>query len=216
MSQKFVPAAERIVRHAPIDRWFHWVAAAAVLTLLGTAFLPILGIEFPWVMAHWIAGFVLAVAVLFHIARAVLWQDLKSMWIGARDIECALAIVAYTLRLSVIAPAKTGKYSFAQKLIHHLFALVVLAAIVTGGLMMVRIDTPWWDRNPFWLSQGSWGWIYVLHGLAALLLVTMVMCHIYFALRPEKRHFLRAMILGWITRGEYRDYHDDKRWQVKR
>jgi cytochrome b subunit of formate dehydrogenase len=215
VSQKFVPAAERIVRHALIDRLFHWIVAAAVLVLLGTAFLPVLGFEFPWVMAHWIAGFVLTAATLFHIVRAAFWQELKTMWIGVRDIENAAAIAAYALRLSVIPPGKTGKYTFAQKLIHHVFTLVVLTAIVTGCLMMVRIDTPWWDRNPFWLSQGTWGWVYVLHGLSALLLVTMVICHVYFALRPEKKQFLRAMILGWITRAEYRDHHD-QRWQVRR
>lgn len=216
MRPRFVPAAERIVRHALIDRVFHWVTAAAVLVLLGTAFLPILGLEFPWVMAHWIAGFVLTAAVLFHIVRASFWQDLKSMWIGARDIQNAVKIVSYTFRLSVIPPGKSGKYTVAQKLIHHLFTVVVLAAVVTGCLMMVRIDTPWWDRNPFWLSQSSWGVIYVLHGLAALLLVTMVMAHAYFALRPEKKAFLRAMTLGWITREEYRNHHDDRRWQVRR
>lgn len=216
MSQRFVPAAERIVRHALIDRVFHWLTAVTVLTLLGTAFLPILGFEFPWVAAHWIAGFALAALVLFHIVRSSFRQDLRSMWIGARDLANAWGIVSYTLRLSVIPPAKTGKYSFAQKLIHHLFALVVLVTIVTGGLMMVRIDTPWWDRNPFWLAQDTWGVIYVLHGLAALLLVTMIICHAYFAVRPEKLHFLRAMVFGWITRAEYRDHYDEQRWQVKR
>jgi hypothetical protein len=40
--------------------------------------------------------------------------------------------------------------------------------------------------------------------------------HIYFALRPEKLHFTRSMILGWITREEYRANHDTNRWQVRR
>ena len=39
----------RVLRHALADRIFHWVTAAAVLTLLGTAFLPILGLSFSWV-----------------------------------------------------------------------------------------------------------------------------------------------------------------------
>ena len=58
--------------------------------------------------------------------------------------------------------------------------------------------------------------MYVLHGLAALLLVTMVMMHVYFALRPEKLKFTRAMIRGWITRQEFDEHHDPKRWQVDR
>ena len=80
--------------------------------------------------------------------------------------------------------------------------------------MMVRMDTPWWQRNPYWLSSSTWGVVYVLHGLAALVLVTMIIAHVYFALRPEKKMFMRSMILGWITRQEYADHHDPQRWKV--
>ena len=111
---------------------------------------------------------------------------------------------------------KPGKYSFAQKLIHHAFALVVLTAVGTGGAMLVRIDTPWWKRNPYLLADATWGVVYVLHGLAALTLITMVMLHVYFALRPEKLLFTRAMLRGWITRAEYSEHHDPQRWQVER
>jgi formate dehydrogenase subunit gamma len=206
--------AGRIVRHALVDRVFHWVTAACVLTLLATAFLPILGVEFAWVNIHWIVGVVLIGAVLFHIVRAVVSQGLASMWIGARDIREAIAIAGATLRLSG-PPEKPGKYSFAQKLIHHAFAAVVLTAAVTGGLMLLRLDTPWWQRNPYILRDATWGMIYVLHDLAALMLITMVMMHVYFAVRPEKRSFLRAIVRGFITREEFREHHDPERWQVK-
>lgn len=204
----------RIRRHALIDRIFHWVTAASVLTLLATAFLPILGIRFAWVTPHWIAGFVLIAALLFHIVRAPLAQSLRAMWIGADDIRDLIAIARWNLRLGDAPPRKPGKYSLAQKLIHHLFAVVLLTAAVTGGLMMVRMDTPWWQRNPYWLSSSQWGVVYVLHGLAALLLVTMVIAHVYFALRPEKLLFTRSMIRGWITRDEYERHHDPERWRV--
>jgi len=45
---------DRIVRHASADRLLHWIMAACVLTLLGTAFLPIVGVKFEWVTIHWI------------------------------------------------------------------------------------------------------------------------------------------------------------------
>ena len=57
--------------------------------------------------------------------------------------------------------------------------------------------------------------IYVLHDLAALILITMIMLHVYFSLRPEKLHFLRSMILGWITREEFEELHDESRWKVE-
>ena len=206
---------DRIVRHAGLDRLIHWIAAVCVLILLATAFLPILGIEFAWVAIHWWTGFVLTAVVVVHIVRALVAKSLRSVWIGRRDFQDAFGVARRTLRLSTAAAAKPGKYSFAQKLIHLAFAIVVLAAIVTGGLMMVKTDTPWWDRNPYWLSDATWGIVYVIHGLSALLLITMVMTHVYFALRPEKWLFLRAMISGWITRDEYTREHDPERWPIE-
>jgi cytochrome b subunit of formate dehydrogenase len=207
-------AEARVTRHLGLDRAFHWVTAVSVLTLMATAFLPILGLTFSWVGIHWVTGLVLIAAVLFHILRVLLKQGLRAMWIGRQDFGDAAAIVKATLRRDADAIPKPGKYSFAQKLIHHGFALVVLTAVGTGGAMLVRIDTPWWKRNPYLLSDGTWGVVYVLHGLAALALITMVMLHIYFALRPEKLLFTRAMLRGWITRAEYSEHHDPQRWQV--
>jgi cytochrome b subunit of formate dehydrogenase len=202
-----------VIRHALPDRLFHWLSAACVLTLLGTAFLPILGVEFGWVTIHWVTGLVLIAAVLFHLVRVLMRGTLAAMWVGGADVRDALAIVRATLTRRA-AELRLGKYSVAQKLIHHAFAVVVLTTLVTGGVMLARIDTPWWQRNPYLLADATWGLIYVLHGLAALLLVTMVMMHVYFALRPEKLKFTRAMIRGWITRREFDEHHDPNRWQV--
>jgi len=209
-------AAGKVVRHVGVDRLFHWLSAACVLILLATAFLPILGVEFGWVTIHWMTGLVLMAAVLFHIVRVLFWRGLRSMWMGSADVRDVVAVVTATLRRDASGLPKPGKYSVAQKFIHHAFAVVVLTTLVTGGMMLARIDTPWWQRNPYLLPDAVWGVTYVLHGLAALLLITMVMMHIYFALRPEKRLFLRAMIRGWITREEFAEHHDSRRWQVDR
>ena len=206
----------RVVRHALADRLFHWLTAACVLTLLGTAFLPILGLKFDWVMLHWMAGLVLIGAVLFHLVRSLFWQSWRTMMIGGADVREATAIVRGTLRRDVADVPKPGKYSFAQKLIHLFFTIVVLASIATGALMLAHVETPWWRPNPYLLRDATWGLVYVLHDLAALTLITMVMMHVYFALRPEKLAFTRAMLRGWITRAEYEQHHDPKRWQVER
>ena len=60
------------VRHKLPDRIFHWVMAFSVLVLMGTAFLPIIGIRFDWLIWHWAAGLVLTLSVIFH-----LWRVLK-------------------------------------------------------------------------------------------------------------------------------------------
>src|SRR5688500_8531011 len=79
--------SERVMRHRLVDRLYHWLMALAVLVLMGTAFLPILGIQFAWVDIHWISGVLLTVLVLFHIIRSIIWQDWRSMMIYPADVR---------------------------------------------------------------------------------------------------------------------------------
>ena len=188
--------------------------AACVLVLLGTGFLPILGIQFAWVAIHWITGLVLTAAVAIHTVRSVIWKSLRPMLIGARDVRDVLSIINWNLRRTSVPPPKPGKYSPAQKLIHHSFALTVLTTIATGLLLMIKVDTPIWERDAGVFADATWGMIHVFHDLAALLLITMVIAHAYFAARPEKLLFTRSMLLGWITREDYESHHDPERWQV--
>ena len=205
---------EKLLRHTLADRIFHWVMAGAVLVLLGTAFFPILGLDFPWVAAHWISGLVLTAAVLFHMVRALFFQDLRTMWISLEDLRNLIDLTRWNFRLSSAIPGKPGKYSLAQKLIHHVMTLIVLLVVVTGLIMLVKIDTPWWERNPYLFEESSWGFIYVVHDFTAMCLITLVMVHVYFSVRPEKLFFLRSMLLGWITRKEYLEHHDPQRWKI--
>jgi cytochrome b subunit of formate dehydrogenase len=90
--------------------------------------------------------------------------------------------------------------------------VLLLAVVVTGLLMLLKIDTPLWRRNPYVLEAAQWGWIYAGHGFAAMALITMVMIHVYFALRPDEWRLTRSMFRGWITRREFEDHHDTGRW----
>src|SRR5882672_170720 len=169
-------AGERIERHAAADRWFHWLNGLAVLALLFTGFLPVIGIKFPWVTIHWISGVLVVLLVLFHIVRAAFWQRMRHIWIGLRDLK---------------RPLRAGKYSLAQKLMHEAMTAALIGVAATGVLMLLKIDTPFWKRDPYVFRSDTWGFIYVLHGLAALLALTLVIVHIYFALIPENRMYLR-------------------------
>ncbi len=80
--------------------------------------------------------------------------------------------------------------------------------------MMAKVDTPWWDRNPYVLADSTWGIIYVTHGAGSVALITLIMAHLYFAVRPEKRWLTLSMIFGWISRENYLRHHDPKRWPV--
>jgi formate dehydrogenase subunit gamma len=203
---------DRVLRHLLADRLYHWIMAAAFLTCLFTAFLPILGWKFEWVTAHWLAGIVLTAAVLFHIVRAVLWQDFWSMVIGPRDLRSSWRFIARTLGLGRALPQRDAKYSPLQKSFHMLVAIVVLAIVATGLLMLSKIDTPFWRRNPYWLADSQWGSIYAIHGLFAMAMITLIMAHVYFAVRPEKLWMTRSMFHGWISREDYLRHHDPQRW----
>jgi len=193
--------ADRVQRHKAIDRAYHWVMAIAVLILLVTAFLPILGVKFEWVGIHWVTGLVLTIIVLIHIVRACFLQNFWAMMIDSADLKDPFG--------------KPGKYNLAQKLYHLAISVLILAVIGSGLLMWRKVDTPFWQRDPYWLSTESWGLVYALHGLAAMALVTMIVIHVYFALRPDEWHLTRSMLRGWITRKEYQDHHDPRRWSAK-
>jgi formate dehydrogenase subunit gamma len=179
--------SDRVERHAGIDRLFHWLTAIAVLTLMATGLLPHLGVHFDWVPLHWVTGLALVVLVILHIVRSVLWQRLATIF-----------------SFAAAQSAMPGKYSIPQKLMHLAMTLMVLSAVVTGLLMLKKIRTPLLLRDPYYLGADTWGMVYFIHGLAAIVAVTLVMVHVYFALIPENRAYLLAMIRGWMTREEDR------------
>ncbi|MEX2367716.1 MAG: cytochrome b/b6 domain-containing protein, partial [Pseudohongiellaceae bacterium] len=140
----------RIIRHRLSDRLLHWAFAILTLLLLATGLLPSFGVNFDWVPIHWISGLVLSVLLLVHMLRSLFYKDIKAMWIGCGDFR----------------GSRPGKYTLAQKLMHNGIALLSLAAVITGFMMLVRIETPFWERNPYWLDAQTWGQVYVIHGLA--------------------------------------------------
>lgn len=204
---------ERVERHSLGARAFHWLMSVAMLALLVTAFVPVMGYEFDWVAIHWMAGLLLLATVVFHVVHAVGWQDLWSMWVGPDDVRQGVDEVRHALSsVEGGEPARTGKYPVDHKLYHHAAAAASLVAVATGLLMMVRIDTPLWARNPYLLSDGTWGVVYVLHGVGGVALIGLVAAHIYFAIRPEKRWLTWSMVRGWITRDQYLAHFDPERW----
>ena len=126
-----------ITGHAPVDRVFHWITALAVLLLLASAFLPIVGLKFSWVPLHWITGVVLTAAVLFHLVRASFFQRLRCMWIRVKDFR------------DVADGRRAAKYTLAQKLMHAAMGIAVMVVTVTGVIMLAKVDTPLWKRPLF-------------------------------------------------------------------
>ena len=101
---------KHVPRHSLVARLFHWVMAASMFTLLFTAFLPKVGIQFNWVTYHWIAGTVLTISVLFHIVHASFWLDFWSIWPDKTDVQDAWRRVRRFVGLSAPAPRRFAKY----------------------------------------------------------------------------------------------------------
>ena len=204
---------DRIPRHSFMARMFHWVMAASMFVLLFTAFLPIVGVRFAWVQWHWMAGLVLTGSIIYHIVHATFWLDFWSIWIGPKDIPEFKAEMLRELGHDVPGP-KSGKYPLGNRLYHLAIVFAALGVVVTGVIMMYRIRTPLFDRNPYIMSDPSWGLTYVLHGLAGVGLVGLVIAHVYFAVRPDKWWITKGMIFGWVTKRQYLEHHDPTRWKV--
>jgi len=205
---------ERVPRHSLTARLFHWVMAASMFTLLFTGFLPKVGFRFDWVAYHWIAGTVLTLSILFHIIHASFFLDFWAIWPDRIDVRDAGRRILRFMGKSAAPPDKFAKYPLENKLYHMVVMLAGLAAIGTGLFMMKRVRTPFFTRNPYLFSDMTWGWMYVLHGLAGVGFVALVTVHIYFAIRPEKLFITKSMIFGWISRENYLAHHDPQRWVV--
>ena len=205
---------ERVPRHTRIARGFHWLMAASMFTLLVTAFLPKVGVEFPWVTYHWIAGTVLTASVVFHVIHASFWLDFWSIWPDRIDLQDAVRRVRRFFGQAVPPPRRFAKYPLENKGFHASIIAAGLSVIVTGVLMMSRVRTIFFPRNPYLFTDVTWGWMYVLHGLAGVGLIALVMIHVYFGIRPEKRPITKSMIFGWMSRDFYLKEHDPARWRV--
>jgi len=81
-------------------------------------------------------------------------------------------------------------------------------------VMMMRIDTPFFTRNTYLLSDSMTGVVFAIHGFAGVSLILLVASHIYFALRPEKRWITWSMVRGWIDREHYAEHFDPAKWVV--
>lgn len=204
---------DKIVRHSLSSRLFHWIMSVAVFVLLVTGFFPVLGIQFNWLTIHWIAGIVLIGTILFHIVHASFWLRLRDMWISAKDWNEWKQEMRHALGKGE-PPPKPAKYPVDQRLFHHMISLAAFGVVITGIFMMLRVDTPIFARNPYLFSDGTWGVVYVIHGLSAVAFVGMIMAHVYFAVLPEKRWMTISMIAGWITKKDYLEHHDPERWVV--
>jgi cytochrome b subunit of formate dehydrogenase len=211
---------ERITRHGKSARYSHWTLAVATLTLVVTAFVPMLGLLFPWVTVHWLAGLILAGYIVYHVVDTLArksWGAGSMLWIGPKEIGESVSRTREFFQRDEGDPAKRpGKWGVENKLFHHAIMVAGFGVVLTGIFMMLRIKTWFWEANPYFnnLADSTVGLIFLIHGICAASFVGLLIAHIYFALRPETLWFTRSMFKGWITREEYLGHFNPSRWRV--
>src|SRR5438874_1298558 len=90
--------------------------------------------------------------------------DLLPWFAAAGDIRDGWRSIRQAIGGAGSRPGKPGKYKILQKLYHLAAALFILSIIASGLLMLLKIDTPLWRRDPYWFDPGTWGVIYFVHG----------------------------------------------------
>lgn len=206
---------ERVPRHSLTARIFHWIMAISMLALLITAFLPKVGVQFNWVLYHWIAGLFLTVSILFHIVHSTFFMDFWSIWPDRIDMRDSMRRTMRFFGKPEPPPQRFAKYPLENKLYHMVVMLAGLAVIGTGLFMMKRVPSVFTPRNPYLFSDMTWGMMYILHGLAGVGFIALILVHVYMGLRPEKLPITKSMLFGWMSRDYYLEEHDPKRWAVK-
>jgi cytochrome b subunit of formate dehydrogenase len=141
--------------------------------------------------------------------------DFWSIWPDKIDLRDAQRRILRFVGKPVPPPERFAKYPLENKLYHGAIIVAGLSVIVTGVFMMSRVRTIFFPRNPYLFSDMTWGMTYVLHGLAGVGLIALIMVHVYFGIRPEKRPITKSMIFGWMSRDFYLEEHDPSRWVIK-
>ena len=154
-------------------------------------------------------------SIIFHIIHASFWLDFWSIWPDKVDLRDAGRRTLRFMGRRAAPPRKFAKYPLDNKLYHLAIVVTGLSVILTGVFMLFRVRTIFLPRNPYLFSDMTWGFMYVLHGLAGVGVITLVMVHVYFAIRPEKLDITKSMIFGSMSRDFYLQEHDPERWPIE-
>jgi cytochrome b subunit of formate dehydrogenase len=184
----------------------------------------LLGIS--WLAIHEIAGIVLIGYVIFHVGHVAYKGTWSAMWFGVRDIKDQTVRLKNFFGMTDRYP-RQFKYPGAQKLLHWGVTGATLGLIVTGLVLLRRVNfVGLWSATreftflgiDFTLGQagqmGLISWSFVLHDFLAIATVAMVMGHIYFAVRPQEWDVTKSMITGYVSARGYAEKYRPDSWSV--
>lgn len=227
---------EEVPRFTAAQRASHWIMAISVFLLMLSGFLimnadvtvrTFLGVS--WLVVHEVSAIVLIGYVIFHLGHVAWKGTWTEMWFGRRDAEDLWVRGKNLVGLADEYP-RQFKYPSAQKLLHQGVTLATLGLIVTGLVLLRRVQTPLWDTTrefsflgiEFGIggtglsSMGLVPWSFVIHDFLAVVLLALVMGHVYFAIRPNEWAITRSMVTGTVSARAYAEKYSPTSWSVHR
>lgn len=184
-----------LLRHPVYTRILHWSVAISFILALLSGF----AIYSPW-LYRWLtpifAGgpmtrllhpwFGLVFSILFFF-QFVNWF-IPMRWTGA-DSRWTKRIKSYVLNREPVEPAETGFFNAGQKVYFWAIAISALVFLLTGVLM-------WFDHV---VPRSLVAISYVLHDIAALVMLAGLIIHIYEGTAAQPGTF-RSMVDGTVTK----------------
>jgi len=221
-------------RFSAAQRASHWIMAIAVFLLMLSGFLimnssvtvkTVLGAS--WLLIHEVSAIVLIGYVLFHVGHVASKGTWGEMWFGRADAADLWVRLKNFVGATQEYP-KQFKYPSAQKLLHWSVTGATLGLVLTGLVLLRRVQTPLWDAArefsflgvTFGLGGATAGemglvpWSFVLHDFLAVATLALVMGHVYFALRPREWAITRSMVTGTVSATAYAEKYSPTSWAV--
>lgn len=226
---------EEVTRFTAAQRASHWIMAISIFLLMLSGFLmmnanvvvrPIIGLS--WLDIHIVFSIVLIGYVLFHLGHVASKGTWMLMWFGREDAKDIWVRLNNFVGRTEEFP-RQFVYPSVQKLLHHSVAVVTIGLLVTGLVLLRRVEVPLlWDATREFTFLGftfgvgdsgiSWGlvtWSFVLHDFLAIGMVALVVGHVYFAIRPNEWPITKSMITGSLPVEAYAEKYSPRSWSVE-
>jgi len=225
---------DEVERFTAAQRASHWIMAISIFLLMLSGFLIMnhsvtvksaLGLS--WILVHEVSAIVLIAYVIYHVGRVLSVGTFWEMWFGITDAKDLWARGKNLFGVSDTYP-RQFKYPSAQKLLHWSVTGTTLGLIVTGLVLLRRVQTPLWAATrefsflgikfglggPTLGQMGLIPWSFVLHDFLAISTVALVIGHVYFGLRPEEWDITKSMVTGRIPVAAYAEKYSPRSWPV--
>lgn len=185
-----------LLRHAVYTRILHWFTAIFFVLSLMTGFAVYSPMLFTWIaplfgggamtrLLHPWFGLLFDLLFLFQFKnwfKEMVWNDTDKEWMDN--------VKAYALNEEALAPEYVGKFNAGQKMFFWATGISGIVFLLTGLFM--------WFGHPFAITRILIWPSYILHDIAALVMLGFFLLHIYQSTANQPGTF-NSMIDGTVS-----------------